>query len=341
MLTNAPGATLGRPATAPSPAEGALPRRKHVLDLDDFSRGEIVSVLDQAEAMRELLGRSIKKAPSLRGKVVITVFLEPSTRTRVSFEQAGKMLSADVINISGSGSSAEKGESLLNTALALQAMRADLIIIRSPHAGAPYFLARNLDRAGIVNAGDGRHAHPTQALLDLMTMRSRLGSLDGKKIVIVGDSLNSRVARSDIFGLAAMGASVVLCGPPTLIPIHLLRNNPHPPHELAVEHDLDAAIDNADAVIALRIQKERHAGGALPTMREYTRRWMITESRMRRAKPDALLMHPGPMNEGVEIASSLAHSPNAQIEEQVTNGVAVRMALLYQLLTGPHESPTE
>ena len=395
-------------------------RRKHVLDLDDFSREEIVGVLDLAEAMRELLGRSIKKAPSLRGKVVITVFLEPSTRTRVSFEQAGKMLSADVINVSGSGSSAEKGESLLNTALTLQAMRADLIVIRSPHSGAPYFLARNLERAGVVNAGDGRHAHPTQALLDLMTMRHHMGDLDGKKVVLVGDSLHSRVARSDIFGLTAMGASVVLSGPPTMIPLDLLKGGPLPASpadggedqkgprgsrlrgndggkpplslspadggedqtlsageggglrgsrlrgndggggndggtrgndggggndggtpNLTVEPDLDAAIEDADAVIALRVQKERQEAGMLPSMREYTRRWMISEARLRRAKPGALLMHPGPMNEGVEIASSLAHGPGAQIEEQVTNGVAIRMALLYQLLTGAQEEASE
>ena len=391
-------------------------RRKHVLDLDDFSREEIVGVLDLAEAMRELLGRSIKKAPTLRGKVVITVFLEPSTRTRVSFEQAGKMLSADVINVSGSGSSAEKGESLLNTALTLQAMRADLIVIRSPHSGAPYFLARNLERAGVVNAGDGRHAHPTQALLDLMTMRHHMGDLDGKKVVLVGDSLHSRVARSDIFGLTAMGASVVLSGPPTMIPLDLLKGAPLPASpadgggdkkglrgsrlrgndgggggndgrdgepplslspadggedqtpsageggglrgsrlrgndgggendggtpNLTVEPDLDAAIEDADAVIALRIQKERQEAGMLPSMREYTRRWMISEARLRRAKPGALLMHPGPMNEGVEIASSLAHGPGAQIEEQVTNGVAIRMALLYQLLTGAQEEASE
>ena len=293
------------------------------------------------------------------------------------------MLSADVINVSGSGSSAEKGESLLNTALTLQAMRADLIVIRSPHSGAPYFLARNLDRAGVVNAGDGRHAHPTQALLDLMTMRHHMGDLAGKKVVLVGDSLHSRVARSDIFGLAAMGASVVLSGPPTMIPLDLLKGGAarrahHEPAgagmdsrlrgndggregndgggegndggrdgneggtpNLTVEPDLDAAIEDADAVIALRIQKERQEAGMLPSMREYTRRWMISEARLRRAKPGALLMHPGPMNEGVEIASSLAHGPGAQIEEQVTNGVAIRMALLYQLLTGAQEEAAE
>ena len=319
----------------------APPRRRHVLDLDDFSREEIETLLDSAEGMRELLSRRIKKAPSLRGKVVLTLFLEPSTRTRVSFEQAGKMLSADVINISGSGSSAEKGESLLNTALTLQAMHADLIVIRSPQSGAPYFLARNLQRMGVMNAGDGRHAHPTQALLDLMTMRQHIGGLDGKRVVIVGDVLHSRVARSDVFGLRALGASVVLCGPPTLIPLDLMRGGEESVPGVSVEHDLDRAMEQVDAVIALRIQQERQGAGMLPSMREYTRRWQVTEARYRRAKPGALLMHPGPMNEGVEIASSLAHGPGAQIEEQVTNGVAVRMALLYQLLTGGQEEAGE
>ncbi len=316
-------------------------KRRHVLDLDDFSRDEITSVLDSADVMRGVLDRSIKKVPSLRGKVVLTVFLEPSTRTRVSFEQAGKMLSADVINIGGSGSSAEKGESLLNTALTLQAMRADLIIIRVAQAGAPYFLARSLTQTGVINAGDGMHAHPTQALLDLMTIRKHLDDLQGKKIVLVGDSLHSRVARSDIFGFAALGAEIVLSGPPTMIPIDLLRPGNDPVPKLSVDHDLDRAIVEADVVVALRIQKERQEIGMLPSMREYTRRWMVTESRMAKAKPGALLMHPGPMNEGVEIASSLAHGPASQIEEQVTNGVAVRMALLYQLLTGGNEEARE
>ena len=325
-----------------APADAPTEHRRHVLDLDDFSREEITAVLDSADAMREVLGRSIKKAPTLRGKVVLTLFLEPSTRTRVSFEQAGKMLSADVINISGSGSSAEKGESLLNTALTLQAMHADLLIIRSGDSGAPYFLARNLDRLGVVNAGDGRHAHPTQALLDLMTMRNHIGDLAGKCVVIVGDSLHSRVARSDVFGLRAMGASVVLCGPPTMVPLDLLR--PVGSVGIAgvsVEHELDRAIVDADVVIALRIQKERQDAAMLPSMREYTRRWQITEARYRMAKPGALLMHPGPMNEGIEISSTLAHGPSAQIEEQVTNGVAVRMALLYRLLTGTQGSVVE
>ncbi len=325
--------------TAVAASTGVAPRR-HVLDLDDFSAGEIRVLLDSADAMREVLGRSIKKVPSLRGKVVITLFLEPSTRTRVSFEQAGKMLSADVINVGEAGSSSEKGESLLNTALTLQAMHADLIVIRHPHSGAPYFLARHLTSTAVVNAGDGMHAHPTQALLDLMTMRRHLGSLDGAKVVIIGDVLHSRVARSNAFGLAASGASVVLCGPPTMMPLDLLHagRTPSLPN-VTVEPELDAAIEAADVVMTLRLQTERQAAGMLPSLREYTRRWQVNEARMSRAKPNALLMHPGPMNEGVEIASALAHGGMAQIEEQVTNGVALRMALLYQLLTGPEARP--
>lgn len=319
----------------PVEAQVAAAPRRHVLDLDDFSKAEIESVLDAADAMREVLGRDIKKVPSLRGKVVLTMFLEASTRTRVSFEQAGKMLSADVINISGSGTSAEKGESLLNTALTLQAMHADLIIVRSPQSGAPYFLARNLNSMSVINAGDGMHAHPTQALLDLMTMRRHIGELAGKKVVIIGDSLHSRVARSDIYGLAVVGATVVLSGPPTMIPLEMLHGgSPHFPSAVTVEPDLDKAVEDADVVMALRIQKERSAGGMLPSMREYTRRWQITDARLARAKPGALVMHPGPMNEGIEISSSIAHGPGAQIEEQVTNGVAIRMALLYQTLAG-------
>ena len=328
MTTRAPSETAEASAARIAP-------RRHVLDLDDFSADEINSLLESADAMREVLDRSIKKVPSLRGKVVLTLFLEPSTRTRVSFEQAAKMLSADVINIGGTGSSAEKGESLLNTALTLQAMHADLIIVRHPHSGAPYFLARNLTRSGIINAGDGTHAHPTQGLLDLMTMRRHLGSLQGAKVVIVGDILHSRVARSDIFGLAAVGARVVLSGPPTTMPLDLLHaGGATRLPNVTVETDLDAAVTDADVVMALRLQSERHASGMLPSLREYTRRWQINESRMARARPGALLMHPGPINEGVEITSTLAHGGMAQIEEQVTNGVAVRMALLYQLLTG-------
>ena len=325
------------PPQAAEAAQTGWSSRRHVLDLDDFSPAEIETVLGTAEGMLEVLGRDIKKVPSLRGKVIMTLFYEASTRTRVSFEQAGKLLSADVINLSASGSSAEKGESLLNTALTLQAMHADLIVVRHYHSGAPYFMARHLTSTGVVNAGDGRHAHPTQALLDLFTMRRHLQSLQDARVVIVGDVLNSRVARSDIWGLAAAGARVVLSGPPTLLPPASSRSDGYPLAQVEVEPDLDKAIEGADVVMALRIQKERQQDGMMPSLREYTRRWQVTGERLHRAKPDALLMHPGPLNEGIEISSSLAHGASSAVEEQVTNGVAVRMALLYLLLTGPHE----
>ena len=328
--------TAVRPSTpeAAGAAQAGRGRRRHVLDLDDFTPSEIQTVLDTTEGMLEVLGRDIKKAPSLRGKVIMTLFYEPSTRTRVSFEQAGKLLSADVINISAPGSSAEKGETLLNTALTLQAMRADLIVVRHHQSGAPYFMARHLTTTGVVNAGDGRHAHPTQALLDLFTMRRHLGSLEGAKVAMVGDVLNSRVARSDVWGLTAAGAQVTLSGPPTLLPLPEWYG---PATGVTVEPDLDRAVEGADVVMALRIQKERMQEGRMPSLREYTRRWQVTEERLRRAKPGALLMHPGPLNEGIELSSGLAHGPASAVEEQVTNGVAVRMALLYGLATASQE----
>ncbi len=310
--------------------------RRHVLDLDDFSTEEILTVLESAKGMSEVLRRDIKKVPALRGRVIVTLFYEASTRTRISFEEAGKVLSADVINVSESGSSAEKGESLLNTGLTIQAMGVDIIVIRHPHSGAPYFLARNLNRVGIINAGDGIHAHPTQALLDLYTVRERLGTLEGLKIVIVGDVLHSRVARSDIWGFARMGARVVLCGPSTLLPVDLLQGQGdldpgHPLASVELETDLDRAIEGADVVMALRLQSERQNAGFLPSLREYIRRWQVTDARLARAKPGVLVMHPGPMNEGIEISSSIAHGGRSVIEEQVGNGVAIRMALLYHL----------
>jgi aspartate carbamoyltransferase catalytic subunit len=289
--------------------------------------------------MEEVLGREIKKVPALRGRVIITLFYEASTRTRVSFEEAGKVLSADVINVSTSGSSVEKGESLLNTGLTLQAMGVDVIVIRHPHSGAPYFLAKHLDRVSVINAGDGIHAHPTQALLDLYTINKKLGGLAGLKVVIVGDVLHSRVARSEIWGLAKLGAKVVLCGPATLLPVELLRGEKLNGFggvldSVTVDTDLDRAIIGADVVMALRLQNERQTGGFLPSIREYIRRWQVTPERLARANPGVLVMHPGPMNEGIEISSAIAHGGNSVIEEQVTNGVAVRMALLFQLCTG-------
>ena len=314
-------------------------RRRPVLDLDDFSQQEILEVLESAEGMSEVLHRDIKKVPALRGRVVVTLFYEASTRTRISFEEAGKILSADVINMSASGSSTEKGESLLNTGLTIQAMGVDIIVIRHPHSGAPYLLAQHLDRVGIINAGDGIHAHPTQALLDLYTVKEKLGRLEGLKIVIVGDVLHSRVARSNIWGFVKMGAQVILCGPSTLLPLDMLRpsgndDQDNPLASVQVETNLDRALEGADVVMALRLQAERQNGGFLPSMREYIRRWQVTEARLSRANPDALVMHPGPMNEGIEISSTLAHGGRSVIEQQVTNGVAIRMALLYHLSAG-------
>ena len=311
-----------------------LPDRRHVLDLDDFTRGEIESVLDNAAAMKEVLRRDIRKVPALRGKSVITMFHEASTRTRVSFEQAGKILSADVINVAGGGSSIEKGESLYNTALTLQAMNADIIVIRHPHSGAPHYLARHLE-SSVINAGDGCHAHPTQALLDLYTIREKLGRIEDVTVTIVGDILYSRVARSNLWGLTKMGARVVLCAPPTLLPPDFMNgaraDEAHPFASVRVETAVERALEGADVVMALRIQKERQEAGHLPSLREYSRMYGITSRRLEEASPDALVMHPGPMNEGVEIDPDVAHGARSLIEEQVTNGVAVRMALLYGL----------
>ena len=271
---------------APRATDGARPAprpRRHILDLDDYTRSEIEDVLDSAEAMSEVLDRDIKKVPTLRGKSVLTLFVEASTRTRVSFEQAGKILSADVINLSGGGTSMEKGESLYNTALTLQAMRADVIIIRHPHAGAPYLLARHLD-ASIVNAGDGAHAHPTQALLDLYTIRRRFGRIEGLKVVIVGDITYSRVARSNLWGLTKMGAEVVVCAPPTLLPVDFaarhLRREGHPFASVGVSTDVERALDGADVVMTLRLQQERQQAGHLPSLREYSQRYGINARRL-------------------------------------------------------------
>ncbi len=313
------------------------PGRRHILDLDDFTRDEIEGVFQNADAMAEVLNRDIKKVPTLRGKTITTLFYEASTRTRVSFEQAGKILSADVINVSVGGSSVEKGESLYNTALTLQAMKADIIVIRHAHSGAPHFLARHLDSC-VINAGDGTHAHPTQAMLDLYTIQDHLGDIRGLRVAIVGDIMHSRVARSNIWGLTTMGASVVLCGPPTLLPLEYLggegARSEQPFPGLEIETNVERALEGADVVMVLRLQLERQKGGYLPTLREYSRMYGINTRRMELAKPDALVMHPGPMNEGVEISTSIAHGGSSVIEEQVTNGVAVRMALLYDLCAG-------
>ena len=308
--------------------------RQHLLDLDDFSSQEITELLDSAEGMLEIVGRDSRKTPALRGKTIITMFFENSTRTRVSFEQAGKILGADVINVTASASSVSKGESLLNTVKTLQAMDIDALVVRHPHSGAPYFIARHA-AASVVNAGDGTHAHPTQSLLDLFTVRNHVGDLAGKKIAIVGDILYSRVARSDIIAFQKMGAAVVVSCPNTLLPdewkLGSTLDESTGFNGLKLAKSVDDAVDSADVVMALRIQQERQDAGHLPSLREYSDRWGINSKRLSLANDDALLMHPGPMNEGVEISSEVAHGAQSVVEEQVRNGVAVRMAVLYKL----------
>ena len=334
---NEPLATTAEAESSPLPVPTSPWQHRHLLDLDDVSTDEIATVLQSAGAMKEVVKRDVKKVPTLRGRTIVTLFYEASTRTRVSFEAAGKLLSADVINLSASGSSAEKGESLLDTVLTLQATAADLLVIRHGHSGAPYFAARNLTCTSVINAGDGAHAHPTQALLDLFTMQEYLGSLKGRKVLIVGDISHSRVARSDLWGLCKVGAIPVLCGPPTLMPWDLLKGRTetpdHPFASVQVEQDINEAMRDADIVMPLRIQKERQAAGLLPSLREYAQQWQVNDERLARWAPNALVMHPGPMNEGVEISPEVAHGLQSAVETQVTNGLAVRMALLLLLAT--------
>jgi len=311
--------------------------RRHVLDLDDFSRSEIEQVIERAHAMKEVLTREISRVPTLRGTTIVTLFYEASTRTRASFELAAKALGADNINLTATGSSTEKGESLVDTVRTLQAMGANILVMRHRQSGAPYLAARHTDMS-VINAGDGWHAHPTQALLDAYTIQCHLGDLRGRKVVIVGDIVHSRVARSNIWGLTTMGAQVVICGPPTLLPWGFRpgrfdnEDQALPPVE--VETNLDRALEGADVVMALRLQLERQQAGLLPSIREYARLYQVNEERLTRAKPSVLVMHPGPVNEGIEISPAVAHGARSLIEEQVTNGVAVRMALLYLLTRG-------
>jgi aspartate carbamoyltransferase catalytic subunit len=302
--------------------------RKHVIDLDEVSAEEIGEILETAESMKEVLSREIKQVPTLRGKTVVNMFFEDSTRTRISFELAARALSANVVAFSARGSSVEKGESLIDTVRTLQALGADIVVIRHSQSGAPYLVARTFQGA-VINAGDGRHAHPTQALLDLFTIRERHEQLRDLKVVIVGDIVHSRVARSNLWGLTKLGAKVTLCAPPTLLgPAHYWQATwPG----VTISHQFDEALEGADVVMALRIQKERQQAGLLPSLREYSRAFAITPERLERLGPKTLIMHPGPMNEGVEIWPEVATAPNSVIEEQVTNGVAIRMALLYRL----------
>jgi aspartate carbamoyltransferase catalytic subunit len=303
---------------------------KDLLGMDQLSVRDIELILDTAESMKEISQRDIKKVPTLRGKSIINFFYEPSTRTRASFELAAKRLSADTISLSSSGSSLAKGETLLDTAKNLEAMNPDLIVLRHSSSGAPHMLASEI-KAGIINAGDGTNEHPTQALLDLFTMREKKGRLRGLKVAIIGDIKHSRVARSNIIGLKKMGADVTISGPPTMIPMKAeslgvdVVNNPA------------EAIKGKDVIMVLRIQLERQSKLLFPTVREYSTYFGINRETLKNAKEDAIIMHPGPINRGVELASDVADGPFSVILEQVTNGVAVRMALLY-LLIGGHKS---
>jgi aspartate carbamoyltransferase catalytic subunit len=307
-------------------------RGKDLLGIADLTASEITLILDTAEAMKEVSSRPIKKVPALRGKTVINLFYEPSTRTRTSFEVAEKRLSADTLNIAIATSSVVKGETLIDTALNLEAMSPDIIVLRHGSSGACHLLARTC-KAGIVNAGDGMHEHPTQALLDAFTIRERKGGLQGLKVAIVGDLLHSRVFRSNIYLLTKMGAEVWVCGPPTLMPAGI---------ELVGVHAttrVEEAVEGADAIMMLRIQLERMEGGYFPSLREYFQVFGMTPERVKLAKPDAIIMHPGPMNRGVEIASEVADGSASVILDQVANGVAVRMAVLYLLAGGgEHEA---
>ncbi len=307
---------------------------RHLLDTDVLSWPEIELVLRTTDAMREVLARPIAKVPALRGRSVTILFYEASTRTRVSFEVAAKNLSADVVNIAAASSSVTKGESLVDTVRTVEALGADMLVIRHAVSGAPYLAAETF-AGSVLNGGDGWHAHPTQALLDLYTMRSHLpgGSVEGRKIVILGDVLHSRVARSNIWSLTAAGADLWLCGPPTLLRGFeaWAGRGAAAGRRFTVTSSVDEALRHADVVMALRIQRERMAAGLLPSLREYAARYGLTRARLALARPGALVMHPGPMNEGVEIAADVAVGAQSLITEQVTNGVAVRMALLYLL----------
>lgn len=309
-------------------------QRKDLLGCADLEDKEIMAVLEQADAFREISSREIKKVPTLRGKTVINLFYEPSTRTRASFEIAGKRLSADVVNVAASGSSVSKGETLLDMARNLEAMSPDVVVVRHASAGAPHSLARVL-ACGVVNAGDGAHEHPTQALLDCYTIREHAGKLEGLKVAIVGDIAHSRVARSNIFAMRSLGMRVTVCGPPTLLPVGI--------EALGVEATsiMEEAVAGVDVIMMLRVQFERMGMAYFPSLREYSRFWCLTSDRLSLAKPDVLIMHPGPINRGVEIAHEVADGPHSVILEQVTNGVAVRMALLYLLAGGRRDASAD
>ena len=316
---------------------------RHLLAAGDLSRGQAIAILDDADRFAQaLVGREVRKLPTLRGRTVITMFYENSTRTRVSFEVAGKWMSADVINVSAAGSSVGKGESLRDTALTLRAAGADALIIRHPASGAAHRLADwtgssatgAADGPSVINAGDGTHEHPTQALLDALTLRQRLGDIEGRRVVIVGDILHSRVARSNTHLLATLGAEVVLVAPPTLLPVGVAD------WPVTVSYDLDAELPAADAVLMLRVQAERMNGGFFPSAREYSVRYGLSDRRQAMLPGHAVVLHPGPMLRGMEISSSVADSSQSAVLQQVSNGVHVRMAVLFHLLVGTESAAT-
>ena len=302
--------------------------KKDLLGLEYLSKEEIEFILYTAEGFKEVTTRQIKKVPALRGKTVVNLFFEPSTRTRTSFELAAKRLSADIVNIAPQHSSFSKGETVLDTVRNLEALKVDIFVIRHAASGAPHLIARQAT-ASVINAGDGAHEHPTQALLDLFTLQERKGRVEGLKVSIIGDIAHSRVARSNIWGLTKLGAHVTVCGPPTLIPVRIEALG------VRVTHELDAAIRDADVLMVLRIQHERQEALLVPSLHEYRLRYGITQERLADAKPDVLIMHPGPVNRGVELDSRVADGPYSVILDQVTNGLAVRMAALYLVSGAP------
>lgn len=309
-------------------------RQKDILDMASLSTGEIELILDTAAGMKEISLRPIKKVPTLRGKTVILFFYEPSTRTRTSFDIAAKRLSADSLSISAKTSSLVKGETLIDTARNLEAMNPDILVIRHSSAGVPHLLGRTM-AASVINAGDGMHAHPTQALLDLMTVKEKKGRIQGLRLAIIGDIAHSRVARSDIVGFTKMGAAVTVCAPPTMIPAGIDALG------ASVTHRIDEAIEGADVIMMLRIQLERQKDYLFSSVREYAKYFGLNSRRLQKARDDVLIMHPGPMNRGVEIASDVADGPYSIILDQVTNGVAVRMALLYLVAGGVRHADSD
>lgn len=312
-----------KPAAAPG-GEAFQWTRPHLLGLEELSKQELLHVLDTAQGFQEVSTRSIKKVPALRGRVVVNLFFEDSTRTRMSFTLAAQRLSADILEFGASKSSVSKGESLRDTIRNIEAMGVDTFVIRHSAAGAPYYVSQ-FSNCHVVNAGDGQHEHPTQGLIDIFTMRERKGRIEGLNVVIVGDIAHSRVARSNVWGLNKLGAKVTVCGPTTLVPRAFEKMGAH------ISHDLDKSLREADVVNMLRVQHERISSQVFPSVQEYTRLFGLTPERLRQAKPDVLVMHPGPINRGVELASEVADGPNSSILRQVSNGLAIRMAVLFLL----------